>query len=197
MANAYLTPWRASTLPGLRTAGLGGGSLFDLHQQMNQLFDDLFERGPRGESGASSGAGIAAPALDVRQDDGKMEITAELPGVREEDIDLSVEDGVLTLRGEKKRTWRDEERGYSERSYGSFERRITLPSTVDEDKCSADFKDGVLTITLPKTAEKARGRKIPLGGSRQQGTIEARNENEPAPRQQAAAEPEDGGGQQA
>ena len=152
MAFGYLTPFRSRTPATTGT----GGSLFDLHRQMNRLFDDLFDQD--GDSGFYARAGIAAPAMDIHQDDKQVEITAELPGVKEEDIDITIDDGVLTLRGEKKSTREDKESGYRERSYGSFERRLTLPSNIDEDNCSADFKDGVLTITLPKSEDKARGR---------------------------------------
>lgn len=196
MANAYLTPWRGGSLAsGATGPGILGGSLFDLHRQMNRLFDDLFDQS--GDTGSFTRAGISAPAMDVHQDDDKIEITAELPGVKEEDIDLTVEDGVLTLRGEKKSTHTDNERGYSERSYGTFERRLTLPSNLDEEACSADFRNGVLTITLPKSADKARGRRIPLrgAGAAQAQTIEAQNDGEEHPQQQAASEAEDRGGQ--
>jgi HSP20 family protein len=186
MANGYLTPSRRGSLAG--GGGFGtSGSLFDLHRQMNRLFDDLLEDVG---TGGPARTGITAPAMEVHQSDDKLEITAELPGVKEEDVDLTVEDGVLTLRGEKKYERTDEERGYSERSYGTFERRITLPSNIDEDKCTADFKDGVLTISMPKS-EKARGRRIPLG-QRQEGAgqrrIEAQNDRETRPMQQAASE---------
>lgn len=182
MARGYLTPWRGGSL-----ASTGyGGSLFDLHRQMNRLFDDLFEQRP-GDGGTIAGSTLAAPAVDVRQDDKQIEITAELPGVKEQDIDLSLEDGVLTLSGEKKSERKDDESGYSERSYGRFERRMTLPSNIDEERCTADFNDGVLRITIPKAEEKARGRKIPLGGSRPE-RIEAQNDQQGS-MQQAAAEP--------
>src|SRR5690606_23673621 len=143
MAYGYLTPRRRGSLA---TSGPGGG-LFDLHREMNRLFDDLFDQD--GDSGAYARTGMSTPAMEIHQAEDKIEITAELPGVREEDIDLTVEDGVLTLRGEKKSHREDQQRGYSERSYGTFERRLTLPSNIDEEACSADFKDGVLTITLP------------------------------------------------
>jgi HSP20 family protein len=165
MAIGYLTPMRH------RAAARGGqarpGSLFDLHRQMNGLFDELFDRD--GDSGFYARAGISAPAMDIHQDDKQLEITAELPGVKEEDVEISVEDGVLTLRGEKRSSRDDEESGYRERSYGSFERRIALPSNIDENACSAHFEDGVLKITLPKTEEKARGRRIPVGRQAAQG----------------------------
>lgn len=152
MALGYLSPYRR------RPAA--GGSLTDLHQQMNRLFNDLFDQD--GDSGFYARSGMSAPAMEVHRDGNKLEITAELPGVKGEDVDLTVQDGILTLRGEKKSTRKDDDRGYSERTYGSFERRITLPQDVDTDACSADFSDGVLTITLPINEEKSRGKRIPL-----------------------------------
>jgi HSP20 family protein len=185
MALGYLTPLRRGSLSG--GGAFGTGSLFDLHRQMNRLFDDLFDSGD-GAPALGRGGG-AAPALEVHQDDDKVEISAELPGVRQEDIDLMVEDGVLILRGEKRTEKTDEQRGYSERSYGSFERRIALPANVDEERCSAEFRDGVLTVTLPRSAEKQRGRRIPLGQSGEaRPQIEAQNDTEEPSRQQVAQE---------
>ena len=201
MANGNLTPYRRNQpqgrgLSGSPLGGFTGRSLFDLHRQMNSLFDDLFGReGPGGQvfggQGGQGQQGFAAPALEVHQTDDKVEITAELPGVKEDDIDLVIEDGVLTLRGEKRSTRTDEERGYSERSYGRFERSITLPANVEEEKCSAEFRDGVLTVSLPKSAERQRGRRIPLGGDKQQ-RLEGQNDTEGTPRQQAAQQPRGG-----
>ena len=158
MAYGYLTPYRRR---GLQTSGSqqSGGSLFDLHRQMNSLFEDLVDPGADSGSFARSGS---HPAMDVHQEEDRIEITAELPGVKEEDIDLTVEDGVLILSGEKRSSRSDDQQGYSERSYGKFERRVTLPSNIDEDEIGANFEQGVLTVTLPK-AEKQRGRKITLG----------------------------------
>jgi HSP20 family protein len=181
MANGYLTPWRGSLS---RIPFGGGGSLFDLHRQMNRLFDDLIES-PAG----SAGAPTAWPQLEIDQQDDQIRVVAELPGVDEKDVELTIEDGVLSLTGEK-RSERKDENGYSERSYGRFERRIALPSNIDEGKCQADFNNGVLTVTLPRAAEKARGRRIPLGTSGPQGgrRIEAQNDADTMPRQQAAEE---------
>lgn len=179
MANGLLTPWRGGSLAGGGSLGLG--SLSDLHRQVNRLFDDLFERG-----GSGMPDGFTAPALDLHQNDKQIEITAELPGVKEEDINLTLEEGVLTLSGEKK-SERKDEHGYSERSYGRFERRITLPADVDQENCSADFRDGLLTITLPRSEAKSRGRRIPLGRGAQH-QLEAQNDSEAAPRQEAAEE---------
>jgi HSP20 family protein len=187
MANGYLTPWRRGSLTG--APSFGAGSLFDLHRQMNQLFDDLVERGPGAGLGAPALAATGWPQLEIEQDGDRIRVVAELPGVNEDDIELTVEDGVLSLSGEK-RSERKDENGYSERSYGRFERRIALPSNIDEEACSADFKNGVLTVTIPRAEEKARGRRIPLGqgGGQSARRIEAQNDAEEGPRQEAAEE---------
>lgn len=194
MANGYLVPRRRGSLAG--TGFPAGRSIFDLHRQVNRLFDDLFEQGPLAPlaSGLTPGAaGTGWPPLEVDQQDDRIRVVAELPGVEEKDIELSVEDGVLSLSGEK-RSERTEENGYSERSYGRFERRIALPANVDEENCTAEFRNGVLTVTLPRAEEKARGRRIPLGGGSTQ-RLEAQNDPAEAPRQQAAEESGAGGQQ--
>lgn len=164
MAFRYITPLRPT---GLRSSGgAGGGSIFDLHRQMNKLFDDLLDNGSSGSG--TQGQNASAPAMDVHQENGRIEITAELPGVREEDIDLTVEDGVLILSGEKKSHREDSQGAYRERSYGRFERRINLPQNIDENAIEANFEHGVLTVTLP-LAERQTGRKIQLGRGKQSG----------------------------
>lgn len=210
MANA-LVPRRGSSLgrPGAFGPGaFGGGSLFDLHRQVNHLFDSLLDDRPFGALAPAAGfAGSSWPQLDIQQDDQTIRVEADLPGVKEDDIELTVEDGVLTLAGEK-RSERKDESGYSERSYGRFERRIALPANVDEDTCSAQFKDGVLTVTIPRSAEKQRGRRIPLGGGSsgqaigqssetdgEQQRAPSGNDNNAKSGQQAAQET-GGGGQQ-
>jgi HSP20 family protein len=92
-----------------------------------------------------------------------VRITAELPGLEEKDVELRVEDGILMLRGEKRTEFDDAETQYSERSYGRFERHIALPAEVDDERANATFRNGVLTVTLPKT-ERARphGKRIPI-----------------------------------
>ncbi len=96
-----------------------------------------------------------APALDLREDKDNLVVTVELPGMKKEDIEVTVQDGVLSISGERKREQTAEEEGVyrSERYYGRFHRTITLPKPVKEDEVKATYKDGVLTIVLPKTEE--------------------------------------------
>jgi HSP20 family protein len=98
---------------------------------------------------------VASPAVDVTESDKAYEITAELPGLDEKNIEVNVANGGLTIRGEKKEEKEEKQKDYyvSERRYGSFERYFSLPEGVDADKIQASFKNGVLKVTLPKTAE--------------------------------------------
>lgn len=116
--------------------------------QMDRVFSDLFGRLEQPVSGWY-------PAVDVRETDETFVITAELPGLDPNDVDVSVEDGTLLISGEKKteRTESEDTFHLSERTYGRFERSFTLPRSVDANKVEADFRDGVLHITLPKAAE--------------------------------------------
>jgi HSP20 family protein len=107
------------------------------------------------------------PATEIAETPTELSLTAELPGMETKDVDISVEDGVLTIRGEKtqERTeGKDEKQFYLwERSYGAFERSFTLPRTVDASKISAVFDKGVLKVKMPKSEEaKAKGRKIEI-----------------------------------
>ncbi len=101
------------------------------------------------------------PAWDVKETEKELLIKADLPGIDEKDIHLTINDGVLSLRGEKKIERKDEHENYHlmERSYGSFQRSIRLPATVDQDKAEAQFDKGVLTITLPKRPETVKEQK--------------------------------------
>ena len=100
-------------------------------------------------------AGVGAvPAVDIAEKDKEYEITAELPGMDESNIDVKFADGLLTIKGEKKEEKEEKKKDYylSERRYGSFERRFQIPEGVDSDKIEATFKKGLLTVMLPKTA---------------------------------------------
>lgn len=101
------------------------------------------------------------PAVDVTETDKAFEIAAELPGMEEKNIEVSVSDGVLTIKGEKQEDKEEKKKDYylSERTYGSFQRSFEVPKGVDLDKIEASFKKGVLTVTLPKTAEAQKAEK--------------------------------------
>jgi HSP20 family protein len=123
--------------------------LTDIQSQMNRLFDNFL--GQPVTSGVMERAW--APAVDVYETKDAVVVTAELPGLNEKEIQLAITDDVLTIRGE--RQWSDEARGAShyrqERWFGKFERVIALPIPVDTGKVKATYRDGVLTVTLPKS----------------------------------------------
>jgi HSP20 family protein len=109
--------------------------------------------------------GAFMPSVDIKDKENEIRIEAELPGVSEKDVELSLSGDSLIIRGEKKHATEEKEKGYyrAERSYGSFERSIPLPVDVDRDKVEATFKNGVLNITLPKTKEAIQQtKKIPI-----------------------------------
>lgn len=109
-------------------------------------------------SAAASVANFFSPSADAANADNAYEINMELPGVSSEDIDVSLNDHVLTVKGEKRNSREEKTKTYyfTERSYGTFQRSFRLPGDVDASKIGADFNDGVLTLTLPKTAPAAR-----------------------------------------
>jgi HSP20 family protein len=116
------------------------------------------------EQGGEQGFAVM-PAIDVAEKDGAIEITAELPGVKEDELDVSLTDGVLTLKGEKSSDSERKEKDYHvvERRYGSFRRQIPLGFMPETDKVSAAFNDGVLTLTIQRPAEtEEKTRKIPI-----------------------------------
>ena len=156
-----LIPWGRQTSSASVPYESHDNPIFGLRREMDRLFDDLF----RVSLPSLTGRSLAAwPNVELNETDREIRITAEVPGMGEKDVELLMEDGVLTIRGEKKSETADKDRGYSERYYGRFERRIALPSNVDEQNAKASFRDGVLTVTLPKSAEAERGRRIPING---------------------------------
>jgi len=104
---------------------------------------------------------LSLPAVDVSEDEKAYKIAAELPGLEEKDIDVTVTGDMLVLKGEKKQEKEEKNKNYylSERSYGSFQRSFALPESIDQSKIAAEFSKGVLTITLPKTAEAQKQQK--------------------------------------
>jgi HSP20 family protein len=132
-------------------------------RRLSNALDEAFGGWPlqEGENGAITSAWI--PSCDVFEDPETVKIVAEVPGVRPEDVKLSLENNLLTIRGEKRQQAeeRTERVHRYERSYGSFERSFALPNTVDPEKITAKYENGILTVTIPK-AERARPREIPV-----------------------------------
>lgn len=156
MSMRDLIPWsrQASRLPAM-----SGGSrdpFTSLRREMERLFDDAFGVAMPG------GWQAAWPSVEVSETENEVRVIAEMPGLAQKDIDLTLDNGMLCLRGERKSEIDDKDRGYSERFFGRFERRIALPSGVDEQKANARFDNGVLTVTVPKSPEIERGRRIPI-----------------------------------
>lgn len=136
-----------------------------LQRHINNLFDDFFDGfenfglTPFEAFGESLQA--FSPRIDLSESEQDFTVSAELPGLDKNDIEVSLAHNMLTISGEKKEEKEDKGKNYyrMERFYGSFQRRIPLPTEVEADKVNATFKKGVLTVTLPKTAEAQRQRK--------------------------------------
>ena len=135
---------------------------FQTLRRLNSVLDEAFSNWPfQQENGSITSSWY--PACDVFEDKDAVKIVAELPGVKPEDVKLSLENNLLTIRGEKKQDAEEKnERVHRyERSYGAFERTFSLPSTVDPDRIVADYQHGILTVSIPKV-ERARPREIPV-----------------------------------
>jgi len=125
--------------------------LENLQGRMGRLFEEALGR-PMGREPSD---GLWAPAVDIMEDEHNILVKAELPDIDEKNVEIKVEDNVLTLRGEKKLEREEKKENYHliESSYGSFSRSFTLPGTVEQDKISAKYDKGVLRVTLPKKEE--------------------------------------------
>lgn len=132
--------------------------LASLHDEVNRLFDFSF---PSRDTGLFSGW---SPALDLFDEKDHFTVQVELPGMKREDIQLSLHDGVLTVSGERKHdSEKKENKAFrSERYFGKFQRSVTLPVAVDSKAVKASYKDGILSVTLPKS-EEAKPRQIEVG----------------------------------
>ena len=147
------------------------GRMMSLRQMMDRLMEDAFIM-PR-ERGRATGEG-GGLAIDLYEEGDNFVVEAQLPGVKPEDIDINVENGVLTIRGETKSEQQRTERNYviREQRSGRFSRSIRLPETADPDASQATFDHGVLRLTLPKS-ERARPRRIPIQSGSQAGRQES------------------------
>ncbi len=123
--------------------------------RLNRAFDPRFEDTDR------ESLGIWNPPVDIFEEKDELVLKAELPGMKKEDIEVRIENNVLTLQGERKRESETKEDGYyrSERAYGTFSRSFSLPTSLDTSKIGAEYKDGILTVSLPK-AEEAKPKQI-------------------------------------
>ena len=136
----------------------GSDPFLALHREMNRLFDEAFRGFGLPEGGAGSEAiasGVAVPRIDVSETDQDLKVFAELPGVDQNDVEITLSDDVLTIRGEKKVAHENQQQNYHvmERSYGSFARSIRLPFEMKDQDVEAKFSNGVLTVRLPKPAD--------------------------------------------
>jgi HSP20 family protein len=143
----------------------------NLRQEIDRLFDDFGVSAWRAPFRRSvfdlapfwtrEGTSPTAPAVDIAETEKAYEITAELPGMEEKNIEVKFADGVLTIKGEKHEQKEEKKKDYylSERSYGSFQRSFQVPDGIDTDKIEASFKNGVLMVTMPKSAEAQKAAK--------------------------------------
>ena len=144
-----------SLMPVGRDRGIAAPAspFMSLQREIDRLFDD-FTRGFPSFPSFSDGKSAMLPSMDVTETDKEIEITAELPGLEEKDVQINVADNLLTIRGEKKAEKEEKDKDYRliERSYGSFERTLELPDGVNADAIQASIAKGVLKVTIPKPA---------------------------------------------
>jgi len=143
---------------------------------LDRLFDDVMTGVAGTALGGASSIRSFAPAFDVRANDEEIVFTADVPGVKEQDLEITLDDGVLTVKGQRRYEGNGKDKVWLGRSYGSFSRSFTLPETVDPERLTADLADGVLTIRVAQQP-KAKPRKI---------TISLRNSAPQLPQEQSA-----------
>lgn len=169
MAIKDLVPWKKNDKNVL--ARREDDPFYAFRREMDRVFDDFFGGGfgltPFSGGGFMESFGDFSPRVDVTENEKEVRITAELPGLEEKDIDVSLSNDVLTISGEKKAEKEDKGDNYyrMERSYGSFHRSIPLSTEVNSDQCDATFKNGVLQITLPKFHPQGNAKKITIKAS--------------------------------
>src|SRR5262245_8296155 len=147
-------------VPWSRSRGVASSTLEDvytqLHREMNSLFDNAWRGfGVPAVAGDSSSVSQLQPTTDIAETDKEYEVTVELPGIDEKDVEVTLSNGLLLIKGEKKFEREEKKKDYylSERSFGSFQRSIRVPDGIDPEKVSAAFNKGVLTLKLPKLPE--------------------------------------------
>jgi HSP20 family protein len=169
---------------GLAERNFGDDPFLSLHREINRMFDDVFRGSPGWGSRGGEGSNFVPAHMDVSETESQVRICAELPGVNQDDVEVTIDDDVLTIRGEKKLERKDDKERFHfmERSYGTFQRSLRLPFPVDPDQVRAEFNNGVLTVTLPKTKAQERSRRIQVQGSGQ-SRVESEGRPQSAPEQ--------------
>jgi HSP20 family protein len=158
-----LVPWRnRESEHQLSRRGDSHDPFAALEHQMRRYFDDFFEGFDLAPFGKGFQEGSLTPKVDVAETKDAIHVTADLPGMTEKEIEVTLSDGHLHIRGEKHAEKEDKDKNFHriERMYGSFQRSIALPAEVDSQKVDASFKNGVLTIVLPKVETTQGGKKI-------------------------------------
>jgi HSP20 family protein len=157
-----LLPFGRTSVPVAR----GANPIVSFQDEVNKLFGDFFGELSLPSWGRSAALQSAvSPAMDVTENEKEFKITAELPGMDAKDVQITAAEGYLTIKGEKKEEKKEEREGYyrQERSYGSFQRVVALPDNANFDKAEANFKNGVLTLAVPKKAgAQSKERKIEI-----------------------------------
>lgn len=148
--------------PARRDLGRGPFSAFDrMRDEMNRVFESAF--GTSLLPARGFGARAWSPTVEMFEREGKLVVRADLPGMSKDDVEINIENDMLTIEGERRSERRDEERGYSERSYGRFVRSIPLSPGVNAESAKASFRDGVLELTIDLPPEQqTRRRSIPI-----------------------------------
>ena len=142
-----------------------------LQTELNRVFDGFF--GGRGNGSGRTRRWV--PAMDLAENEDKLVLRADLPGVAEDDVEIEISDGVLTVAGERKDQYEKKTEGYHrvERAYGKFSRSLTLPDGIDADKVQAEFDNGVLDVTIPKPEER-KPHKVAIARGKIEGTATAK-----------------------
>ncbi|MBZ6078798.1 Hsp20/alpha crystallin family protein [Microvirga puerhi] len=172
MARNPLTPFYA---------GGRGDPFLSLHREMNRLFDDVLRGSATGPS-ENGDLGFVPAHINVSETADDLRVTAELPGVAPEDVDITLDNGVLTIRGEKRFEKKDEKESFHfvERSYGSFQRSLRLPFAVSPNQVHATFDNGVLTVSIPKSKAQEQSTRVQIQGRSGQGEKTSASANAPS-----------------
>jgi len=158
----------------------GGDPFTVLRREMEQLFDSVV-RGP--SPTLAGGATVVAPRMDISEDDKEIKVVAEMPGASPDNVEVTIDDDVLTIRGERAMEREASRKNYHliERSVGVFQRSLRLPALVDASQVQARFDNGVLTITIPKSGAHERARRVQVRSG-------ASSEDEPQKSEQASGD---------